>query len=47
MLGGVESGRVAVFRSFFPDDFVSETGDKTDKKTDKKIKKTLEEVPPG
>lgn len=37
VLGGFESGRVAVFRSFFPDDFVSETGDK-------KKKKTLEEV---
>ena len=37
VLGGFESGRVAVFRSFFPDDFVSETGDK-------KIKKTLEEA---
>ena len=37
VLGGFESGRVAVFRSFFPDEIVSETGDK-------KNKKTLEEV---
>eukprot|EP00435_Cladocopium_sp_Y103_P044541 s2276_g12.t1 len=36
VLGGFESGRVAVFRSFFPDDFVETS--------DKKIKKTLEEV---
>jgi hypothetical protein len=40
VLGGFESGRVAGFRSFFPDDFVSETGDK-------KKKKTLEEASPS
>ena len=40
VLGGFESGRVAVFRSFFPDDSVSETGDK-------KKKKTLEEASPS
>ena len=33
VLGGFESGRVAVFRSFFPDEIVSETGDKKNKKT--------------